>query len=94
MKYEWDEKKNKTNIKKHGIDFRDAQDIYQGKMVSAEDTRHAYGEKRMITVGMIGESVCVVVHTTREDTVRIISARKANERERRRYYEKTEKPKT
>ena len=94
MKFEWDEQKNKSNIEKHGIDFCDAQDIFLSKRLSFEDTRQDYGEERAITVGLIGNSVCVVVYTRREETTRIISARKANERERRRYYERIKKSET
>ncbi len=94
MKFEWDEQKNRINIEKHGIDFRDAQDVFQSKRLSIEDTRKNYREKRIITVGLIGKSACVVVHTIRNDAIRIISARKANERERRRYNEKIEETET
>ena len=94
MKFEWDEQKNRTNIEKHGIDFRDAQDIFLNKRLSIEDTRKNYREKRIITVGLIGKNVCVVVYTPRNDIIRIISARKANERERRSYYERIEETET
>jgi len=88
VKFEWDERKNKINIDKHGIDFRDAQDIFNSIRLSFEDARKEYREKRIITVGLIGKNVCVVVYTIRNDFIRLISARKANERERRRYYER------
>ena len=94
VKFEWDEQKNKTNIKKHGIDFRDAQDIFHSIRLSFEDKRREYREKRIITVGLIGKSVCVVVYTMRDDAIRLISARKANGRERRRYYERIEETET
>ena len=94
MKFEWDELKNKTNIKKHGIDFRDAQDIFHSIRLSFEDKRKEYREKRFITIGLIGKSVCVVVYTIRNGSIRLISARKANERERRRYYERIEETET
>lgn len=71
LKFEWDEQKNESNIKKQD-----------------------YCEERTITVGLIGNSVCVVVYTRREEICRIISARKANEREKRRYYERIEKSET
>jgi hypothetical protein len=94
MKFDWDEEKNRSNIEKHGIDFREAQDVFLSPRLSVEDTRQDYGEKRIITIGSVGTSVCVVVFTRREETTRIISARKANERERKRYYERIEKPET
>ena len=91
VKFEWDEQKNYANIDKHGVAFLDAENIFLSERVTAEDKRREYGENRMVTVGLIGKNVCVVVYTLREDTIRIISARKANSRERRRYYERIEK---
>jgi len=61
VKFEWNEQKYKVNIKKHGTDFRDAQDIFMSTRLSYEDKRKEYQEKRIITVGMIDTSVCVVV---------------------------------
>lgn len=94
MKFEWDGQKNRSNIEKHGINFRDAQDVFLSPRLSLKDTRRDYGEERIITIGLIGKGVCVVVYTRREDTTRIISARTANERERKRYYEEIEKSET
>ena len=94
MIFEWDEEKNKTNIKKHQIDFNDAKDIFQGVRLTAIDSRRNYGETRKISIGTIGNNVCVVVYTEREGVKRIISARKANQRERKHFYEYIEKTKT
>ena len=87
MKFEWDKSKNQSNRAKHGIDFNDAKTVFDSIRATSVDTRHDYGEVRKISVGKIDEDVCVVVYTEREDVVRIISARKANQRERRRYDE-------
>ena len=87
MKFEWDENKNQINIEKHSIDFNDAKDIFQNARVTAIDNRRDYGETRKISIGKIDNRVCIVVYTERKDVVRIISARKANQRERRKYYE-------
>jgi uncharacterized DUF497 family protein len=94
MIFEWDEEKNQTNIKKHQIDFNDAKDIFQGVRLTAIDSRRDYGESRMISIGTIGPHVCVVVYTERAGITRIISARKANQRERKHFYECIEKAKT
>ncbi len=88
MEFEWDKQKNIINREKHGIDFLDAESVFLSKRLSIEDSRKEYGEKRIITVGRIGNIVSVVVYTMRNEKIRIISARRANERERRRYYEK------
>ena len=87
MKFEWDESKNRKNFSKHGVDFNDATEIFSSIRVTAVDKRKDYGEVRKITIGRIGKSICVVVYTERDETRRIISARKANVRERRRYDE-------
>jgi uncharacterized DUF497 family protein len=87
VKFEWDESKNQINIAKHGIDFSDAKGLFDSTRATSVDSRRDYGEVRKISVGKIEEEVCVVVYTQRGDVKRIISARKANRRERRRYNE-------
>ena len=94
MEFEWDEKKNQSNIEKHGIDFNYAKRIFENVRVTATDTRKDYGELRKISIGIIESHVCVVVYTIRKDVIRIISARKANQRERRRFYEFINEEKT
>ena len=87
MEFEWDEDKNRRNFHKHGINFEEAVLVFDDVHLSRLDTREEYGEVREITIGMIAETVvAVVVHTDRDETVRIISARKANKRERRTYH--------
>ena len=84
--YEWDDTKNKINIAKHGVSFRLAQRIFDGPVLTVRDDREDYGEVREISIGMVdGIAVLTVVHTDRQGKVRIISARPASERERRRY---------
>ncbi len=87
MQFEWDEQKNKANITKHGISFEKAKGIFEGNTLTMIDDRYDYGELREISIGMV-ESVLVltVVHTdTAAGKIRLISARKANKRERKRY---------
>ena len=87
MKFEWDEQKNRINIQKHGINFEDVKAIFEDVRITAVDTRQPYGEIRKISLGTIHGRICVVVYTERKGVIRIISARKANQRERRRYNE-------
>ena len=94
MKFEWDEKKGQINIQKHGINFEDAKTIFEDLRITAVDTRHSYGEIRKISLGTIHGRICVVVYTERKGVIRIISARKANQRERRRYHEFIKRAKT
>jgi len=91
MEFEWDHQKNKHNLKKHGLVFEDAEFIFSGKTITFEDDRFDYGEKRYITVGKLKTSIVVAVHTYREQKIRIISMRKANERERQIYRKRLEK---
>lgn len=88
MKFEWNEDKNKLNIRKHGIDFKDVSDLFNQPMLVLQDNRDSYGEQRWIGVGMLLELVAVVVYTEREgDIIRIISARKATKQEAKSYAE-------
>ncbi|MCL2068030.1 MAG: BrnT family toxin [Treponema sp.] len=91
MKFEWDEKKNLVNIKKHGINFDLAVYVFTDPLRrEGYDTRHSsIGEDRTYAIGM-AESRLLFVNFTEPDTdtVHIISARKANKRERRYYYGK------
>lgn len=53
MQFEWDEQKRKTNIRKHGFDFRDAWKVFNSPMLVAPDDRQDYGEDRWIGIGML-----------------------------------------
>jgi uncharacterized protein len=90
MKYEWEDNKNQSNLEKHGLDFQDAELIFSGKVITFIDDRYDYGEKRFITLGEVENRIVVVVHTQRGFTVRIISMRKANEREKKIYFKRLE----
>jgi uncharacterized DUF497 family protein len=88
VEFEWDPIKSKLNLQKHGISFDEAKEIFLGKVLTAEDNRKEYGEKRLISIGSILDIiVLVVVHTDRKKRTRIISARKANKKEKEMYYE-------
>lgn len=86
MEFEWDEYKNQRNREKHGFDFADAFHIFELPMVIDLDDREDYGEDHYIGIGLLSGRVVVVVYTEPdEETVRIISLRKALSYERRRY---------
>lgn len=83
MKFEWDERKNKMNIKRHGFDFADAHGMFNGPMVVRLDKRFDYDEERWIGIGLLRGVICaVVVFVERGEVVRIISLRKADRYER------------
>ena len=86
MKLEWDEAKNAANVEKHGYDFNNARELLEGERLSFLDDRKDYGEPRYITLGYIGSRFAVAVYTQRPSgTIRIISLRKANHREKERF---------
>jgi uncharacterized protein len=88
MTLEWDESKRRANFQKHGIDFRDAEQVFQGPVVTVLDSRQEYGEDRYISLGTLAGVVVVVVHTARSEKTRIISMRKAKLKESQAYEEK------
>ncbi len=87
MKFEWDSVKNAGNIEKHGICFEDAAVVFLDmNAVIIPDNRFDYQEERFIITGAITGRVHVVAYCERaNDVIRIISARKANRREQKRY---------
>ena len=86
MKFEWDEAKNRANIRKHGFDFADAEEMFSGVLVVDPDIRDDYGGKRWVGLGTIGGRTAYLVFTERgPETIRIISLRKATRRESKQY---------
>ena len=90
MKFEWDEKKNRSNIQKHGFDFIDADKIFDEPYLVFEDDRRDYGEIRFIVAGWLNSRMVVMVYTKRKGIYRIISLRKANEREKKKFQDRLE----
>ena len=86
--YEWNEAKNRANFSKHGLSFEDANIVFSGPCVTLEDTRRDYDEMRFITLSPLVGRVVVIAHTSRDENTRIISMRKANNREQEIYYQK------
>jgi hypothetical protein len=82
---EWDREKAEANLAKHGVDFADAATVLSDDLALTRRDDHA-GEERFVTLGVdaLGR-VLVVVFTWRGETVRLISARRANASERRQY---------
>jgi uncharacterized DUF497 family protein len=88
MDFEWDTSKDRENLAKHGISFEAATRIFDGPILTKIDDREDYGEIREISLGMLSpDAVLVVVHTARGEKTRLISARKANRRERQVFYD-------
>ena len=93
MKFEWDEYKNKVNIQKHGIDFRDAVYVFSDPSALSIPDDYAEDEERWLMLGMnLKEQILLVVHTFRcDDVTRIISARKATNKEKSTYLQRVKK---
>lgn len=87
MNFEWDERKNHTNIRKHEFDFHEAEKVFQGPFLIFTDKKRNYGEDRFITLGFIEDILVALSYALRDETVRIISLRKATAAERRLYEE-------
>ncbi len=88
MHFEWDENKNAQNRQKHGISFEEAQEIFNGIILTSIDDRFDYEEIREISIGAIqGVIIVTVAHTDRSGIIRIISAPKATLKERQKYYD-------
>ena len=81
MEFEWDEDKRAANLEKHGVDFAEAEHLDWANSRTRPHLRE--GELRFRTFGYIGDRLHVVVWTQRGDRKRVISVRKANQRERR-----------
>jgi uncharacterized DUF497 family protein len=89
MEFEWDTDKATRNLREHKVSFSEASTVFGDFLgVTASDPDHSADERRFITVGMSGSGrLLIVAHADRGGRVRIISARKLNQRERKAYEE-------
>jgi uncharacterized DUF497 family protein len=91
-RFEWDPTKAANNLRKHGVSFQTAARVFADPYALVEQDRIENGEERWQTIGVVeGVLMLMVAHAVREqgdiEVIRIISARRANRRERRRYEE-------
>ena len=75
------------NLKKHGFDFVDAEEVFQGVTYTYEDDRFSYADQRFVTLGFLRGKVVSIVHTEGGDHIHLISMRKATKREREIYFQ-------
>jgi uncharacterized DUF497 family protein len=91
MEFEWDASKARANLRKHHVRFDDAARVFlDPNRIETFDGRNAYGEDRWKTVGLVEPALLAVVYTIRGkdgETIRLISARKADAHERTQYRE-------
>ena len=87
MRFTWSEAKRKSNLKNHGLDFRDAPRVFEGLIFTFEDDRFDYGEQRFVTLGLLNGTPVSIVHTETADHIHIISFRKATKNEQIIFFE-------
>lgn len=87
--FEWDRRKDSANQRKHGVGFTEAITIFDDPLsITVPDPDHSTDEERFVIIGVsIKRGLLIVVHTIRGERIRLISARPANNNERRKYEE-------
>ncbi len=85
MQIEFDPAKRALTLESRGLDMADAAIVFDGPHLTVEDDRKDYGEVRNLTIGRLAGRMVVLAWPPRQDAIRIISLRKANEREQRAY---------
>ena len=90
MEFEWDESKARINLRKHKVGFEEAKTVFNDPfLITFPDPEHSDDEERYLSIGRSARGgVLVVVHTERNENIRLISSRKATPRERR-FYEQS-----
>jgi uncharacterized DUF497 family protein len=81
VEFEWDEAKQIGNLRKHGVDFAAVRQFDWAEVQESEDRRKNYGERRWVAYGRIGDRLHVLIYTRRGERVRVISLRRANNKE-------------
>lgn len=82
----YDPSKQKKNQRKHAMDLAECEPVFDEPMLTREDTREAYGEQRLVSIGWLKGRVVVVVWTERDDEPRMISCREAEPHEQEAYF--------
>ena len=77
MRFTWDERKRKANLRDHKLDFVDAFRVFQGPTATYEDDRFDYGEQRFITLGLLDGIAVSIAHTESTEHIHVISFRRA-----------------
>ena len=85
MRISFDPAKRVETLRTRGLDFTDAPEVFDGPTFTFPDERYDYREERYVTAGLLADRMVIVVWTPTEDGGRVISMRKANEREQARF---------
>ena len=86
MEFEWDLAKSEATYRIRGFDFAYPSRVFSGDRIETIDARTDYGEVRIEAIGQVGPDVLTVIYTRRGSMLRIISARRANRKERARWH--------
>jgi uncharacterized protein len=81
----WDEGKRQANLRDHGLDFVGCDAVFDGPVFTWDDDRHAYGEQRINLLGWLAGTVVHLTYTERGENMQVISLRRAEKHEIRRY---------
>jgi len=92
LRLTYDSQKRADTLAHRGLDFEDAAHVFAGRHLQIEDDRFDYGETRWQTIGRLNDRIVMVVWTERGDARHIISMRKCNDRERKRYLARLDGP--
>jgi uncharacterized DUF497 family protein len=90
MKITFDPAKRASTLRDRSLDFADAAEVFEGKVLNIPDERRDYGEVRIVTVGSLRGRMMIVVWTPRGNARHVISMRKANDREKARFGKRLE----
>ncbi len=90
MDIEFDPIKRDKTLTERGLDFARANEVFSGRHFTDEDCREDYSELRYVTVGKLDGRMVILVWTPRGEARRIISMKKANEREQARYFHRVD----
>ena len=85
MIYEWDENKRHSNLNKHGFDFIDVWQLFEGEHIKGKAKQGSNGEQRFLATGFVHGIYATVIYTMRDSATRVISLRKAKENERKQH---------
>jgi len=81
MRFTWDQRKRKANLRDHGFDFADARRVFEGPTATYEDDRFAYREQRFVTLGLLNGIAVSIVHLESSERIHVISFRRATRHE-------------
>ena len=88
MRFEWNEAKRRSNIRRHRFDFIGVEKVFASETVTVRDDRFDYGEVRFLTFGVLNGRVVTVTHTETDEVTRIIFVRKASKNEEEVYFKR------